>query len=795
MAYADDDHGRGGPGDDDGTAPITVIATGIPGAGAIAQINKQHLGSPFGEQGNPAFIATTAPGQIMDPIRLFVASSSNFGAPISNAAEPEGAILSVDPRGGTFAVPAAFAASSTLAAPQPSDVGGRVKLFTGNSPAFSNNVNYAASATVVTKQEVGASLPTAISLNAAFGRPWFGNAPAANLGTVSVIDPNGRPFAGSPSLTAGGVFAGAGTNRNASSVGGLTSGVLGLTLGTKAPDGTGRAVFFAVMADGSVEQINVQFGDDQLAPPGTIAPLPAITTASANSTDPHVAARAGVALNWAPSLILYLTDPSRNQIVALSLGSDPLAPGAKFNVQSKRIIRAEWLNNPIDVAGASIESADRSFATSTTVGANSDLFVLNRGDNTIVRMDQTGRLLARRHLDGVLPGMRANGIAVNDTGRTIYVTVTLPGGQGALLSTPTFGATPSTVALLDAAEAAGATTAAQQGEFIFSNPFTVAEGVGPLFNNRACVNCHNTPDAAGMGSTADSFVVRVGGFDPHGNFHVLESGPVARQHSIAELGVDCGLPTGVPHEANVTSVRSAPTLHGSSKITNISDDKILANMAAEPAAVRGHANLDAQGRVGKFGWKAQIPTLVEFMGDALKNEMGVTNPVEPDDVHGCGGCSENGHRTDVDSVPLTALVAYLDTEDPADSLSCNTSQAAGAALFSSAGCSSCHTPVFLGPGSPTSGEKPVRLYSDLLVHDMGPTFADGVPQGQAGSSEFRTAPLWRAATRTHFLHDGRAATVSDAIAEHAGQGAAAAAAFNALSPADQAALLAFINCI
>src|SRR5581483_152632 len=105
VAYADDDDRDRC--DDDDRAPVTVIATGIPGANAIAPIGKQQLGSPFGEQGNPTFIATTAPGQVFDPARVLVASSSNFGAPVSRADEPTGAILSIDPRGGTVAVPAA----------------------------------------------------------------------------------------------------------------------------------------------------------------------------------------------------------------------------------------------------------------------------------------------------------------------------------------------------------------------------------------------------------------------------------------------------------------------------------------------------------------------------------------------------------------------------------------------------------------------------------------------------------------------------------------------------------------
>ena len=85
------------------------------------------------------------------------------------------------------------------------------------------------------------------------------------------------------------------------------------------------------------------------------------------------------------------------------------------------------------------------------------------------------------------------------------------------------------------------------------------------------------------------------------------------------------------------------------------------------------------------------------------------------------------------------------------------------------------------------------LYSDLLLHDMGPGLADGFEQGSATGSEFRTAPLWRISDRQHFLHDGRAATILDAIRAHGGQASSAAAAFEALSGVDQQAMLTFLN--
>jgi len=88
----------------------------------------------------------------------------------------------------------------------------------------------------------------------------------------------------------------------------------------------------------------------------------------------------------------------------------------------------------------------------------------------------------------------------------------------------------------------------------------------------------------------------------------------------------------------------------------------------------------------------------------------------------------------------------------------------------------------------------VRLYSDLLLHDMGAGLAE-FGQGSTTGSEFRTMPLWRVSERAHFLHDGRAHTIGEAILAHGGQAASAVDAFQALSPADQQALLDFLGCI
>ncbi len=758
-------------------AQAEVIATGVRGAGAIAQVHTFHLGGPFHDNGTLA--QSTLPGAILDKQRLFVASSSNYGAALARADQAPGSVLSIDPRGGPVAVPADFA----IAGGQVTIAGGRVALYAANSPAFLNSIFSPGAATA---NEVSTSNPTGISFNNAFGRPWFSNAPAGNAGdgTICVIDPDGAPFKGSPDPVAGGVFSGGATNSGSASQGGLFYGALGTALLTKSPDGTGRAVFVAANGDGSLSQVHVQKGVDLLAPPGTFTPIATVSTAAAESTDAATLNRVGIAFNWVPTRIAYVADPLANRIVALDLAVD----GRLFTVADVRSFSSAAFDLPVDLAPTSVETAARNFASNTTLGGGSDLYVLNRGNNSIARMTQDGTVTAIRSLDGVIAGLRVAGLATSDDGRSIWVTATLPGGDGLVLRTDAFGGGDVTASLL--ASSTG-DDSASMGADVFSHSFTLDERVGPLFNGVGCASCHNTPAPGGMGSDPDTFVVREARVN-HGVQFDVQGGPVARAHSVAELGSDCGLPTGVAAEANVTSLRSAMTLRGTSLVDNILDAAIFANMNAEPADVRGRPNLLDDGRIGRFGWKAHVSTLVEFMGEAMRDEIGVTNAISPRD--NVSGCQANVPSPEADGVPLTALVAFLDTIDPpVPSAACLTS--AGAAVFASVGCAGCHTPSLPGPGSPTAAQKPVRLYSDLLLHDMGSGLADGLVQAQATGSEFRTAPLWRVSDRAHFLHDGRAATIPDAISAHGGQGASAAAAFSTLSATDRQALLDFLGCI
>ena len=334
-----------------------------------------------------------------------------------------------------------------------------------------------------------------------------------------------------------------------------------------------------------------------------------------------------------------------------------------------------------------------------------------------------------------------------------------------------------------------------QGERLFALDFTPERGLGPLFNGTSCLTCHNTPSAGSMGGNGLATVLRVGrlhhtGFDPL----MGQGGPIVRAHSVAELGQPCGLALGIPAGVNMTSIRNTPPLFGSGLIDALPDDVLLAGAVPRSHGVHGRPHLirDAQGRqrVGRFGWKADTATLLQFVADAFRNELGITNPWAPMDLIPVAHrqrqrCAGEANPPEDDGTVVVAVAAYLVSLPPPPTASA--SLPAGAQLFTAIGCAACHTP------SLPLGDRQVSLYSDLLLHNLGPDLDDKVIQGQAAGPDWRTTPLWGLGTRPRLLHDGRARTLAAAIIAHGGEAASAIRHFRALSSAERDTLLAFLR--
>jgi hypothetical protein len=769
-----------------------IVAVGIRGASAVAPVGVFHPGGPIRDKAE--FVAFTQPGRILEAKRVLVTSTSNYGAPRAQTDTPEGSVLSIDPDGAIITVPAAFA----TAGDQASALGGRVQLFTAQSPAFLNAVTSPGAASA---SQPSVSNPLGISINNAFGRLWFASAPggAQGMGLDSIIDPGGMPLAGAPSKLAGGVFAGDMTNRPQQIVaGGLRAGAIANALVGMSPDGSKRAVFVVLTADGALAQAHAEFAVDGLAPAGTVTPIPIGPAEGSRVT------RAGMIFNWVPDRILYITDPVRNVVTALTVTTDDKV----FRLKDTRHFAPRELDAPVDLTPVVPEVANPGFSSNTTMAGGSDIYVANRGNGTIVRLRQDGTVVAIRRI--VLPDGRElgpdllNGIAVSPDAQKIWITVSgaLPDhadAPGGLLELPAFG--PGRAAARDthqpvlAAHDLGPDVLVSPGEQLFRADFTPAQGLGPLYNARSCLECHRTPTAGGMGRNGLSVVHRVGRFNGLEFDDLIGlGGPVARAHSVAEIGVACALAPGPPAQVNLISVRNAPALYGLGMIESIPDDVIRAG-AVLRGKVHGRPNVvrDALGRerIGRYGWKADVATLEQFVAEAFRNELGITSPLAPADlVPGSSDCGSTSSATwDDDGTTIRAVTAYLASLPPlsARSLGLNS---AGRVLLSAIGCADCHTPALAG----TDG-KNVPLYSDLLLHDMGPALDDRVIQGGAKGKDWRTTPLWGLGMRPRLLHDGRATTIKQAILAHDGEAADTARAFRWLIESEQVALLAFLSAL
>lgn len=357
----------------------------------------------------------------------------------------------------------------------------------------------------------------------------------------------------------------------------------------------------------------------------------------------------------------------------------------------------------------------------------------------------------------------------------------------------------------------------EAGRVDFGHVFSVPEGLGPILNQNACASCHNNP----VGGAGSITVTRFGYDDGLGNFDPL----LALGGSLLQSGaIDPACLEVIPPQANVTSPRVTPGSLGYGLIEAIDDAAIAANETSPPSPnvsgrVRWVTPLETPGgppRAGRFGWKAEVATLLSFSGDASKNELGFTNRLDAVEN------APNGNQ---------ALLAMFDNvPDPEDGPDVNglhfidrvtdfqrylaqppqtpRSGMAGEALFNSVGCASCHIASWTTRNDPALEaalrNKVIRPYSDFLLHDMG-LAADFIGDGTATGQELRTPVLWGVRTRDPLWHDGRVAGgtlttrmlgPTGVIALHNAFGSEArpsAQAFLALSAADQQKVVAFLD--
>jgi CxxC motif-containing protein (DUF1111 family) len=389
-------------------------------------------------------------------------------------------------------------------------------------------------------------------------------------------------------------------------------------------------------------------------------------------------------------------------------------------------------------------------------------------------------------------------------------------------NTPTLAQNPGSQSVSnDIAEPSGDSYALDQTKF--EQDHDASTGLGPVFNARACADCHQNPVSGGSSQFTE---IRAGHSDENGNF-VAATVPIndganiiANRSIINDRALIPQAQEHIPDTENIRALRAALNTLGDGFVEAI-DDKTLQAIAQHQidvteGKIHGEAVevpvLEAPGqtRIGRFGWKDQHSSLLSFIGDAYLNEMGVTNRLRPKDVTTVGKIT-----SDPEDVPDNLGLADIDhfaqfirgtKAPPRDvALAATAASQAGEQLFDRIGCSTCHVGTIVTAPAGTVinggafavpdglGNKIIHPYGDFLLHDIGT--GDGIVQNppQDTANKLRTVPLWGLRMHPRHMHDLRSLTLEDTIERHRGEADEARERFQKLSPAEKQQLITFLN--
>ncbi|AKU94863.1 putative thiol oxidoreductase with 2 cytochrome c heme-binding site [Labilithrix luteola] len=374
------------------------------------------------------------------------------------------------------------------------------------------------------------------------------------------------------------------------------------------------------------------------------------------------------------------------------------------------------------------------------------------------------------------------------------------------------------------------------------------DGLGPLFNQRSCSGCHARDGRAAPFDAQNNllgmlFRLSVPGADEHGGpLGDPTYGGQVRPNGILGVPGDGTprvsydekpgtYPDGTPYSLQVPrysvegwnygppsadlmiSPRVAPATIGLGLLEAISENDLLANVRnGDPDGVVGKPNhvwdvTKKATAIGRFGWKANVPTVYQQTAGAFVGDMGITSTPFPEEtctapMEACKNAPSGG-SPEIDDDKLAAVVFYMRTlAVPARRAVSDPTALHGEALFDSFRCSTCHVTTFRTAsfdGLPEVSGQTIHPYTDLLLHDMGPDLADNRPDYQATGTEWRTPPLWGIGLlktvngHDRLLHDGRARGLEEAILWHGGEATASRERFRSASREDREALLAFLR--
>jgi CxxC motif-containing protein (DUF1111 family) len=350
----------------------------------------------------------------------------------------------------------------------------------------------------------------------------------------------------------------------------------------------------------------------------------------------------------------------------------------------------------------------------------------------------------------------------------------------------------------------------------------VNSGLGPVYNGRACAECHQNPVSGG----ASQFTELRVGHDEDGTFVnptvLINDGAssISGRSIINDRAVVPQAQEHVPVTERIRALRAALNTLGDGFVEAIDDSTLLAIAEHEVDVSEGRIHgeaiqvpvLEAPGetRVGRFGWKDQHSSLLSFIGDAYLNEMGVTNRLRPKDTTTVGKVTadpedvpDNLGLADIDHFAQFVRGTKVPPRDTA--LAASAAGRAGQVVFERIGCSTCHVESITTAPAGTLinggtfavpealGNKIIHPYSDFLLHDL--ETGDGIVQTppQDTANKVRTPALWGLRMRPRYMHDLRSLTLQDAIERHLGEAEHESRRFRDLSPAEKQQLFAFLS--
>ncbi len=378
------------------------------------------------------------------------------------------------------------------------------------------------------------------------------------------------------------------------------------------------------------------------------------------------------------------------------------------------------------------------------------------------------------------------------------------------------------------------------------------DGLGPVFNREACSDCHanNGRGRPPVSEEAfmDSILVRLsvpgtnaeGGPKPVPNYgdqlqnRAVEGVPVEGRAIVRYEEIDGTFEDGTLYslrrptlefknlsfgdlpDDTLTSLRVANLMIGLGLLAAVPEDTLVALADAEDAdgdGISGRVNqvwdaVNKMQAVGRFGWKANVPSLAHQSAGAARGDMGITTPVFPTDNcdEAQSACTESTARHDgleMSEAFLDRLIIYVSLIAVPRQRNAEVAEVMrGEVLFRSIGCAGCHMPTLVSgedESIPEVSNQVFHPFTDLLLHDMGEGLADGRPDFGASGQEWRTAPLWglglteTVSGHNFYLHDGRARSLAEAILWHGGEAESAREAFRGMDESSRNALIAFLK--